>query len=85
MNGNNESTQEQTSKELIDEIKKIRLELENISTQNANIVNELDEIHGNTSFFVFLFWLKIFFWVFIIFASISSGYNIIQEFMQILQ
>lgn len=92
MNENNEFTQEQANKELLNELRNINLELKKmntlnieISNQNSKIINELDKIHGNTSFFVFIFWLKIFFWTFIILATTSTGINIINEFIQMLQ
>lgn len=59
-------------------------ELKNITEQLKQQNEHLDKIHSNTSFIVSFIVITIIFSVLLLIMSMSSGTNLLQDFMQML-
>lgn len=85
MNDNNELTQEQANKEIINAIRDLTQEVKllnsniiDLKTQNDTSIQKLESIKDNTGFYIIVFAVKIIIYVALIIFAGKGAYDLLQ-------
>ena len=85
MNDNNELTQEQANKEIINAIRDITQEVKLLNTnildlkeQNSISIKKLESIKDNTGFYIILFAIKVIIYILLIVLAGKGAYDLLQ-------
>lgn len=85
MNDNNELTQEQANKEIINAIRDLTQEVKllnsniiDLKTQNDTSIQKLESIKDNTGFYIIVFAVKIIIYIALIVLAGKEAYDLLQ-------
>ena len=85
MNDNNELTQEQANKEIINatrdltqEVKLLNSNIIDLKTQNDTSIQKLESIKDNTGFYIIVFAVKIIIYIALIVLAGKEAYDLLQ-------
>ncbi len=85
MNDNNELTQEQANKEIINAIRDLTQEVKLLNTnildlkeQNSISIKKLESIKDNTGFYIILFAIKVIIYILLIVLAGKGAYDLLQ-------
>lgn len=85
MNDNNELTQEQANKEIINsirdltqEVKLLNTNIQDLKEQNSISIKKLESIKDNTGFYIILFAIKVIIYILLIVLAGKGAYDLLQ-------
>lgn len=85
MNDNNELTQEQANKEIINairdltqEVKLLNANMLDLKQQNNIVINKLESIRDNTGFYIIIFAIKVIIYIALIVLAGKGAYDLLQ-------
>ncbi len=85
MNDNNELTQEQANKEIINAIRDLTQEVKLLNTnildlkeQNSISIKKLESIKDNTGFYIIIFAIKVIIYILLIVLAGKGAYDLLQ-------